>query len=78
MGDQEPGISSGLCAAWLQSGSIELQEIVRQADELPLSSYFVEATEKKSSKPSDFLDLSEDRLDDLLPSFVNVAAPDCG
>src|SRR5215204_3216025 len=59
--------SGGLC---------ELGEVVAGADQRPFGLHFLDASEQELSKPSCLLDLSEHRLDDLLPE--PVATPPAG
>src|SRR5256714_9152471 len=53
------------------SKSIELQQIVRGADDLPLRIHFVQAAQEKLPEAPALFDLTEDRLDDALPQTIH-------
>src|SRR5215207_5803757 len=56
-------------------GPCELGEVVAGADQRPFGLHFLDASEQELCKPSCLLDLSEHRLDDLLPEPVATPPP---
>jgi hypothetical protein len=54
-------------------GAGELGEVVGGADQRPFGPDFLEAAQQELPEPSGLLDLSEHRLDDLLPEPVSAS-----
>src|SRR5215831_19447592 len=61
---------------WLRacSGAIQLQQVVREADQAPLRADVREPTERKTSEAAPVFDVREDGLDDGLAAPVDGGA----
>src|ERR1017187_7135857 len=56
---------------WGPSGPEQLEQVGRQAHQLPLAANIVQAAQAEAPEASSLLDLPEDRLDDRLAHLVN-------
>src|SRR5713226_7618479 len=73
--DFGPGLRAKSTPGRLRRGRRELQEVVRRAYQRPLDGNLADPSQQELAKSSPLLDLTEHRLDRLLPQPVATAAP---
>ena len=57
--------------------SVELQEVVGDADEVPFCGYFLDSSEGEAVEASKFFDLSRHGINDVLSLCVGASTFDC-
>lgn len=63
------------CRLGFEPSSEQLQQVVRQADQVPLGMDFLQTAQQEPSEPASLFDLTKDRLNYLLSFRVCTAPP---